>query len=219
MRFFICTYTNRVKDYCDTEFLDRLAKISKGIHPVLIVDNTNDDGEYSSRLITLTHKYPNINVSWLMVPSHPQESKFQRNVCQSVNLCRDEFLMSGCSHMLIIESDVLPPEDLLDRLEESVLFLEGEDWGIVGGLYYKGFHDYSLRGINQTHHVLSGCSLYNRQLIVSTPFRYEPTALGAFPDAWMSVDATAKGFTLWNNHDILCEHLEISPGRRQTGDP
>ena len=119
--------------------------------------------------------------------------------------------------MLIIESDVLPPHDLLDKLEEDVLYLEGEKWGIVGGLYYKGFHDFNLEGMNKTSHVLSGCSLYNKELIKEAPFRYSPETLGAFPDAIMSFDAQNKGYNLWNDHRIICVHIEITPGNRGHG--
>jgi len=212
MKFFIATYTNRVKGYCDTEFLSNLAKLSVN-HPVMVVDNTIGE-EYTERLTTLTHTYPNFSVVHITVPKEPKESQFQRNVTESVNLCRDAFLRSDADHLLIIESDVLPPINLLDKLEEDVLYLMGEKWGIIGGLYYRGFHNYNMSGLQPTHHVLSGCTLYNRELIASTPFRYDTSALGAFPDAWMSGDASNKGYTLYNDHLILCEHLEINPGNR-----
>lgn len=217
MKFFICTYTNRVKDYCDTEFYDNLHKLSKG-HPIFIVDNTIDAGEYAGRIELLTKHYANFSVNHLTVPKEPAESQFQRNVAESVNLCRDNFLRSNCDHMIIVESDVLPPHDLLDKFEESALFLEGEKWGIVGGIYYMGFHDYNLQGIVSTHHVLSGCTMYNKELIKETPFRYHPDILGAFPDAWISGDAGNKGYKLWNNHDIICEHLSNpNTGNRYSG--
>lgn len=201
-----------MKDYCDKEFLLNLSKLSLG-HPVMVVDNSQGE-DYTNTLSTLTRGYLNFSIHHLTVPKEPSNSLFQRNVTESVNLCRDAFLRSDADHLLIIESDVLPPFNLLDKLEEDVLYLTGEKWGIIGGLYYKGFHDYSLEGLQPTHHVLSGCTLYNRELIEETPFRYDTKALGAFPDAWMSGDATNKGYTLYNDHLILCEHLEINPGNR-----
>lgn len=206
MKLFICTYTNRVKDYCDTEFFDNLFKLSVG-NPVMIVDNTLDNGAYSKRIETLTHNYPNFNISWLMVPREPARTMFLRNVTESVNLCRDAFLKSDCDHMIVIESDVLPPQDLINRFEEDALWLEGEKWGMVGGLYYAGFHDYHLEGLQLTHHVLSGCTLYNGEMVRDTPFRWSPDNIDAFPDAFISHDAGTKGYTRWNDHRIICEHL------------
>lgn len=212
MRFFIATYTNRVKDYCDTEFFSNLHKLSKG-HPVMVVDNTLDD-TYTERIATLTHAYPNFDVSWIMVPKEPHRTLFLRNVAESVSMCRDAFLKSNCDHMLIIESDVLPPVTLLDKLEEDILFLEGEKWGIIGGIYYRGFHNYDLKGLHQTRHVLSGCSVYNGEMIKETPFRWSEENINAFPDAWMSMDAERKGFSMWNDHDVVCEHLTAPNGGR-----
>lgn len=217
MTFFITTYSNKVKKYCDTEFFANLSKLSMG-NPVMIVINDDKDEVYTERVRTLTHAYPNFSVHHITVPREPYTSQFQRNVTESVNLCRDEFLRSKADNMVIIESDVLPPLNLLDKFEENALYLTGEKWGIVGGLYYKGFHDYSLEGLQPTHHVLSGCTMYNRDFIKTCPFRYDEGSLGAFPDAWSSVDATLKGYTLWNDHLILCEHLNNpETGTRYSG--
>ncbi len=215
MKFFLAVYTNVVKDYVDTEFFSNLYKLSRG-NPVVIVDNTLN-GTYTDRIETLTHAYPNFHVNWIMVPREPRVSQFQRNVTESVNFLRDEFLKSDCDHMLIVESDVLPPIDVLDRLEESVTHLDqfaGSEWAIIGGLYYAGFHSYELTGLHQTHHCLSGCTLYNRSFLRDNPFRWNESNIGAFPDAWSSIDAQDKGFTIWNNHNIHCEHIEISRGNR-----
>lgn len=212
MKFFICSYTNKVKDYASAEFFSNLYKLSNR-SKVVICDNTID-GTYIERIETLTRSYENFDIQWVLVPKEPKINHFQRNVLESTNLLRDEFLKTDCTHFLIIESDVIPPLNLLDKLEEDILFLEGEKWGIIGGLYLKGFHDYSLTGVQRTHHVLSGCSLYNRDLIKETPFKLSPDTLGVFPDAMMSHDAVQLGYSLWNDHNLLCEHLEISPGNR-----
>lgn len=210
MNPFIVTYTNRCKDYCDTEFLDNLHKLSKG-HPVMIVDNTSDDESYANRIRTLTKIYSNFSVHHIIVPREPIATLFHRNVTESVNLCRDHFLRSDCDSMLIVESDVIPPVNLLDTFkkdirEERYLLNNDHVWGIIGGLYYQGFHDYNLRGLNRTHHVLSGCSLYNRELIKKYPFRYDPSNLGPFPDAIICFDS-GNDYSFWNDHDIICEHL------------
>lgn len=216
MKAFICTYTNRVKDYCDTEFLDNVHKLSKD-NPVMIVDNTLD-GSYTPRLETLTHAYPNFNINWIIVPRDPIQSQFQRNVTQSANLCRDAFLRSDADYMIIIESDVIPPVDLLDKLQADIEHLDqfaGKEWGIIGAHYYKGFHNYDQKGLYEVSHVLSGCTLYKRSVITKHQFRYNPEDLGPFPDAHISIDAISE-YSLWNDGSIICEHIEVSPGNRQS---
>jgi hypothetical protein len=149
----------------------------------------------------------------VQVPEHPLESQFQRNVCDSVNYLRDLFLsQTNLPYFLILESDVLPPADLLRRLESAMGRLDRLDpsWGIVGGLYYDGFHNYdfdtSQTSLERTHHCLSGCTVYKRELIEKYPFRYDPDDLGPFPDAFICYDA-GQEYSLWNEHGIHCRHL------------
>ncbi len=221
MRFFVVSYTNRVKDYCEAEFFERFNEIAMG-HLTLVVDNT-PGREYFEHLVHLTPYVAHIDID-----RQPEGSLFQRNVAESVAFCRQKFLESNCDVMVIIESDVLPPVDLLRRFEidiDNLSYSEDVDkacgieprhkWGIIGGLYYTGFHDYSLTDCQRTGHVLSGCTAYRRELVEKYPFRYDPANLGAFPDALICADAGGE-YELFNDHNIICKHLELQPGCRQS---
>jgi len=226
MKFFICTYTNKVKSYCDEGFFKNLAAIANG-NPVMVVDNTHDSGEYAARIKKLI---PTACVERIKCPSGPH--LFLRNVAESANKCREGFLASGCDHMLIIESDVFPPADLLERLEEDMAFLrkrkqvtltrqeamsKPNQWGIIGAIYYPGYHDFNVYGIlavTGERTALSGCTLYNGELIKKVAFRWDVNLTAAFPDAFMSHDSSKLGFTNWNDHDIRCHHAEKGPNDR-----
>lgn len=212
MKFYICSYTNKVKEYCDQAFLYNLFKVAKD-NPVFIVDNTLDKGEYTKKLRSLS-KNSNFGIIKHTVP--PGEYQFLRNVAESVNICRTKFIESTCDYMLIIESDVIPPENLLVTLEEDISYLncKREKWGIIGGIYYQNFHNFNSRSFSKEAHVLSGCSVYNRELIKETPFRWDRTIPGAFPDAFMSLDSDNKGYSNWNDHTIRCHHAEKRPNDR-----
>lgn len=207
--YFIAVYTNECKDYCDEKFFKRLGEIKQD--PPYIIDNSTSL-EYIDRLKKLA---PWGHVKHINVPQEPVISRFQRNVTTSVNYLRDLFLETDKPYFLIIESDVLPPIGLLSIFNKAVANLRNENWGILGGLYYDGFHDYNLRLLNKTHHVLSGCTLYKREVIEKYPFRYDETNLGAFPDALISHDA-GKEYSLWNDHDIQCQHLHTKHGTRMS---
>jgi hypothetical protein len=213
MKFFICSYTNAIKSYCDKRFIDNLHGLSMN-NPVFIVDNTLDNGVYLNKLRTLTQRYSSFSVVNHFVNAEPKISQFQRNVVESVNVCRDKFLQSDCDHMLIVESDVIPPANLLAMFHDDAINLSKENWGIIGAKYYKGFHNFSLQGVQKINHVLSGCTLYNKELIKKVKFRYLEKQLSAFPDAFMSLDASGCGYTLWNDYRISCDHLEAYPGDR-----
>lgn len=212
-RYFIAVYTNQVKDYCDEVFFSNLYKVSRG-EPVYVIDNTSGDG-YTRKLNNMfaQNGYSNFTTHHLDVPEHPRESLFQRNVCSSVNYLRNIFLdKTELPYFLIVESDIYSPPDLLDKFESSIASLNQVQpgWGIVGGLYYQGFHDYNLNVTNttlqRTAHCLSGCTVYKRELITKYPFRYDPSDLRNFPDALISFDSS-KEYTLWNEHRIKCDHL------------
>ena len=215
-KFFIAVYTNEVKDYCDEVFFDNLFLVSRG-GPVCIVDNTIH-GEYHIRLQKhfLEKQYDNFRIEHLEIPEQPKESQFQRNVCHSVNYLRDIFLNHfSIPWFLIIESDVIPPHGLLDKFEQAIAELDTKapDWGIVGAIYYPGFHNYEFQTdvtfLENTHHCLSGCTVYKRDLIKKYPFRHDPQNLGPFPDAFISYDA-GQEYTLWNDHRIRCDHLHVN---------
>lgn len=197
MKYFLCTYTNKVKRYCDEVFFERFNSFGK---ESIAVDNTIGL-EYYERLKTLT-----ANVEHIDIEEQPKETQFQRNVAESANVCRDAFLKTDCDLMLIIESDVLPPVGLISMMDRAITKLP-KSYSALGALYYTGFHDYTKEGIHKTHHCLSGCTAYKRDFIEKFPFRWSYDNLGAFPDAWAAVDAGDNGYTQWNDHDIRCEHL------------
>ena len=107
---------------------------------------------------------------------------------------------------------------LLKQFECAVgeLDLTEPAWGIVGAIYYQGFHNYgfdtSEKFLERTHHCLSGCTVYKRELIRKYPFRYDPENLGPFPDAFICFDAGSE-FSFWNDHRIQCDHLHINGAR------
>ena len=170
--YFIAVYTNEVKDYCDAKFFDNLHSISRG-QPAYVIDNTIEITYYNKlKDYFIENRYDNFRIHHLDIPEHPKESQFQRNVCNSVNNLRDIFLKNSVlPYFLIVESDVISPPDLLERFENSIgqLDISVPDWGIVGGLYYQGFHNYDFDTqstfLEKTNHCLSGCTVYKRELI------------------------------------------------------
>lgn len=221
MKLLIAVYTNRCKDYCAREFYKSLMELA-GNHDIIIVDNSSD----SSHAVELmwVARSANVEVVHIDVPAEPERTRFLRNVALSANRCREKFLQGDYDHMLVIESDVIPPVDLIPRLKETMVKLNMitngatlnlKPWGIVGAIYYMGVHDYNLQGIHPAEHVLSGCTLYKGELLRKYPFRWSEDNLNAFPDAWISQD-TREEYSLWNNHDIICDHLFAGDGSRNS---
>jgi hypothetical protein len=202
-KFFIAVYTNEVKDYAAEAFFKPLASLTVGG----VVDNSTDK-QYHQRLMKLT----SLPVYHLEIPYEPKHTLFQRNVAESAQFLRQKFLESTCDYFLILESDVIVTPDILERLSNTIKRLP-EDWGAVGCLYYEGFHDYGKAGLQRTTHVLSGATVYRREAVEKFDFRWSSDNLGAFPDAWWSIDA-GKDYSLWNDHAIRFKHLHNTDGTR-----
>ena len=206
---FVAVYTNKVKRYCDQQFFDALNK-NISSENIYIVDNSNDAGEYMK---DLKGRVQCNYIDNLDIPEEPELTKFHRKVAESVTHLRSMFLSSEYKYFLIAESDViLNNEKTIETLLQNIKDLP-EDTGAVGALYYDGWHDYSLKGIQQTNHVLSGCTLYKREMIEKFPFRYDPNYLPSFPDAIICIDGI-NDFKYYNNHDLKCSHAHSENGSR-----
>lgn len=206
--YFIAIYTNQVKDYCDENFFNNVFLLSKG-NPVHVVDNTIGN-QYYEKLKKMFSTFENFHLYKTDIDEQPKKTQFHRNVSESVNLLRDIFLKTGYKKFLIIESDVLPPENLIQRLESSINLLN-DKWGILGAHYYSGFHDYNKKYIYNIYHALSGCTVYNRKLIEKYSFRWSEENMAAFPDAWICYDA-GKEYEIYNDGSIICRHLFYKTG-------
>ena len=204
---FLAVYTNKVKSYCDVEFFNALQN-NISTDDIYIVDNTNDNGNYANELRNII----DCNIVNLDIPEEPNTTRFHRKVTESVLFLRDTFLKYNYKYFLIAESDVIIPPNTIDTLLENIETLPS-DTGAVGALYYEGYHNYGLSGIQYTDHVLSGCTIYKRSMIEKYPFRYQEDYLQAFPDAFICIDAINE-FKYYNNHELKCKHAHSSNGSR-----
>jgi len=207
-QIFVAVYTNKVKRYCDVEFFNALQNNISGEH-IYVIDNTNDHGSYASELKNIINCKMILNLD---IPEEPEATKFHRKVAGSVLYLRDMFLKSEYKYFLIVESDVIIPPNTIDTLLKNIEEMPS-DTGAVGALYYEGFHNYDLTGIQYVNHVLSGCTIYKRSMIEKYPFRYQEDYLQAFPDALICIDAIHE-YKYYNNHDLKCRHAHTSSGTR-----
>jgi len=205
---FVAVYTNKVKRYCDIEFFNALQNNISGEH-IYVVDNTNDGGMYAAELKGIINCKMIVNLD---IPEQPDNTKFHRKVAESVLYLRSMFLESNYKYFLIVESDVIIPPGTIDTLLQNIETMP-EDTGAIGALYYQGFHDYNLTGLQYVNHVLSGCTIYKRSMIEKYPFRYQEDYLQAFPDALICIDGINE-FKYYNNHDLICKHAHTNEGTR-----
>jgi len=209
VKYLIGIYTNQVKSYCDKHFFDRIKQLNCDY---LVVDNTIGSG-YSNKLKKIGIE----NIIHIDIPEQPKRTQFLRNVTISANIIRDYFLERDYENLFIIESDVLVPLNVFELFKKARE--KAENWAAIGGLYYHGFHNFSKAGrdlLVKTHHVLSGCTIYAREIIEMFKFRHDiKENINAFPDAWLSHDINHKtNKNLYNYHAIVCNHMSNRWGKR-----
>ncbi len=212
----VAVYTHKIKEYCDKDFFNTLHKSIKK-EQLLVIDNTDDEGEYRKRLEDILIKQkPMLNFRVDHVSTTRKKNfteQFLTNVCESMGHIVDVFLsFTDYKYLLIIESDVFVPKNTISLFKKAIKKANKTGkWGIIGGLYYNGLHDPFLhdikaKGLLETESCYSGCTIYNRELLEEVKFRWSKKDLRVFPDSWMSFDAIKKGFRIFNYHDIKCEH-------------
>jgi hypothetical protein len=215
---FIAVYTHQCKSYCDYEFFNNLFASDIGSASVAIIDNSPDTTYFHYLYDTYSDRAYIDHVAVDRAAIENAQVLFLRNVEASLYGLRRMFLDGDYEYFIILESDVRPRDaKWLHYFMEVVGQAD-----IIGGLYYDGpiipLHVPEMwQGpprIIPTHHALSGCTLYKRAVLERFAFRTSAENLGAFPDAWMSVDAGGAGFKIANYTKIQCDHMTDEIGLR-----
>lgn len=92
------------KDYCLDEFADAIKNLSYPNYDILIADTSPDD--YIKK----------IEEKNLPVVKSPYIDELRLNTRNARNILRSEFLIKGYDYFLSVESDNIPPKDIIERL-------------------------------------------------------------------------------------------------------
>jgi hypothetical protein len=225
MNVYFGTYTYVHKIYCDREFMGQVvAQLpDELVIGKLIVDNSKGENgnsdRYCAHLQGLSDSLgARAEVIHVDVDREPKNSIIHRRIVASANIIRDRFLTTTAEWLLLVETDVIPPQGFLPEMMEKA-----QGFDIFGLPYYKGWHanEWFLPQHREVvecspsyAHVLSGCTLYSRRLIERFPFRYDPDVLFPCPDSWISYDARNNGFRLGHYTGLKCRHLAMIDGKR-----
>lgn len=114
MKMLIATPTRNIKEYCLREYLGMLSslKISDDIQAdYLIVDNS-DNNSYVEKIKSMCNgfKAEVVNIQF------GKEVNTRKRLCDCYNYIRRVALERGYDYLFIIEQDVIPPNDITERL-------------------------------------------------------------------------------------------------------
>ena len=154
--------------------------------------STNTGPFQRSVIYRLTEKFPARNVSfdewawrttlgteWHPVSKFDQDQARLRQIATARNMCIDYALLTGASHLLFIDADVIPPTDVIPKLMSLGHTLVG---GIVPG---RGCHkdlkyifgeerEFSTGSaqVLEVRHGTCGCMMIERRVFDRIRFRY-----------------------------------------------
>lgn len=214
---FIGTPTSDVKNYCWDEFYSRVNALSYKKRKFAIIDNSKSRKNLKNlRKIGIECDYVN--------PKQKDAIKF---ICESHNALRRIFLSTKAEYFLHLESDVIPPQDVIERLllhekavvsapyfinvgDKSHLMIIEKEADTIGSLEttrMDNFADFKIMDgqLHKVHSAGLGCTLIHRDIMKDIKFRYEE-GFNAHPDTFFAIDLDAKGIPFYVDTGILCEH-------------
>jgi hypothetical protein len=206
---FIGITTHQVKSYCEQLFFSRVQEIKKlSSSDVCVVDNSSDE-TYIQHLKTT---YPEIRFEHLKIVSYPNSLKIHFRIATSCNMLRNIFLAGNYTHFLMIESDVLPPSNVVEELLSA-------DKDIIEAPFYKGWHkkeyfDPNYNKILEVDTALTGCVLIKRCFLEKIEFGYDANLPAACPDAIFMYNAKKLGAKIYIHTGVKCQHLQNKDGGR-----
>jgi hypothetical protein len=190
-------------------------------------DSTNTGPFQRSVLYRLTEKFPARNVSfdewawrttlgteWHPVSKFDQDQARLRQIATARNMCIDYALLTGASHLLFIDADVIPPTDVIPKLMSLKRGLVG---GIVPG---RGCHkdlkyifgeerEFSTGSaqVLEVRHGTCGCMMIERRVFDRIRFRYSIDQ-GLSEDPAYALDVQERfGEKMWLHKGVVCEHV------------
>ena len=218
----IVTYEN--KDYIWNEFINNINNLSYDNYDVIIVDNSKNINYYE----TLKTRLKDTNY----IVKHVSRGDTSREAqAKSLNCIRDYFLNGDYDYLMNIESDLIPPINIIERLMSR-------DKLVVGGLYNIGFYNnpkeplrpclFGIKKINgilktfnippsdgwsffgngliKIHGMGIGCVLIHKLIIQKFKFWFYLDKVVKHSDVLFYMDLRNNGYDVFIDTDIIIPH-------------
>ena len=210
------------KNYCLPQFLDNISKFSypKDRIEIFIADNSKDN----KNALMINKKY-GIKTFW---KDYEGCTVFEK-LADSHNQIRRFFLESKADYLFHLESDVFPPNDILEnllwarkpivnglyqildggtrelclRVSDSML----QSSQIIGGNLALGhFYHWYINGQVQKCEIAGiGCCLMKRKVMQNFEFKFD-NATNFPPDTHFALDLKNKGVQNYTHTGMVCFH-------------
>jgi cellulose synthase/poly-beta-1,6-N-acetylglucosamine synthase-like glycosyltransferase len=215
-RVLIGTPHSDTKNYCIEDYIARVKSLSYPFYDVLVVDNSQSRKNYK---LLLRAGIKAIHVK-------PKKHSIQTILAKSHEEIRKYALAHKYDYLLHLESDVIPPRDVIERLmihnhpivsamyminfgsDSHLMSQKIENFGeIRETINMKDGADLMMVDgkLKLTFACGLGCVLIHRETLKKFVFRSESGANLA-PDSLFALDTDALGIPKYIDTSVLCEH-------------
>ncbi len=207
-------------DYCWEEFSSRLKELTYEDYDLFFVENSLGNGFYEK-----------VKAQGFNVVKSEHLHRIRDMVTRDHNIIREKVLNEEYDYLLILDQDVIPPKDVIEKL-----MAHNKD--VVSALYF-GHHDINgvakvmpfawvfskeIKDWNNTGYLVEdeiwmpklfkiafagmGCILIKREVLEKVKFRYS-LEMDAWDDRWLGVDVWENGFEYYLDNNVKCKHLYL----------
>ena len=212
----ICAPTYDGKNYTLKQWAERVKRLSYPNYEVFLADNSETDD--NSKMLE------QLGFTSLFVPKNKKGNEF--TLRDSHNACRDYFLSGDFQFMLHLETDVIPPIDVIERLLHGKRQIIGGTYEIQHGFERKAMvqtdealskfkhNDRAITYLNnleplffdgtikEVYHCGLGCLLIHRDVIEMIEFE----AIDVHPDTLFAQRCYENNLPIFIDTQIVCEH-------------
>ena len=211
---------NIVKDYCMDQWIDMIKNLTYDNYDIYLVDNSKNP-QYHKDL----KKRHNVKISYVK-PERNEEARYY--MARSIEKIRKRAVSKGYDRLFILEVDVFPPANVIERLLVH-------DKQVVGATYFTGhgqktflqllkavhlgegkfeasFYGWSeaaafMNGkLNRAFANGNGCILIKREVLQQIKFHVDPDQVG-HADSFFHSDIFKLGIDNWIDTSFIPVHL------------
>lgn len=215
----VCAPQHDSKDYAFERWFNRVQDLTYSNFEVFLADNSKTE-EYANKLRSV-----GITVQW--IPQH--ENGLIYTMADAHNACRQYAIDNDFDYMLHLETDIIPPMDVIERLmkhrkgvcagvydifygsQRRLMIQIAEGFDRTIGAFRSPdfvtdtetlFFDGQLKKV---FHAGLGCVLIKRKVFEEIEFRAEP-GNDYHPDTWFANDCFKRKIPIFADPNIICEH-------------